>query len=256
MSELKNKIIISTQPNESFTELNNKLLNSGAFLFHYPMIEVEQASITENEKEILKKLDFDWLVFTSKNGVKYFFNILKDLNITHKTNLPKIAVIGKKTAIAVENFSYKATFISESNLSETFANELKNKVISKNQKVIVLLGNLANNNIENSLKDYASVVRVNCYNTIPTKNDYPDLIQKISSNKYDLILFSSSSCFINLAELLIRNNVNLKNLKAASIGKATTETINKYNIAPILTATESNINGLINEVKNYYKLKN
>ncbi len=257
MIKLNNKIIISTQPNDSFFELEKSLKNSGAFLFHYPMIKIEEAQINAEQENTLKNISkFDWLIFTSKNGVKYFLN--KFQNIYGSVILPqsiKTAVIGQKTANELIANGINPDYISNSNLSETFALELIESVIEKNSNALLLLGNIANTTIEDTLLNHAYVERINCYNTVATINEYPELIKKVKNNKYDLIIFTSSSCFINFVQILNKNKVPINNIKAASIGKSTTKTIKEFGIEPLITAKQSNIEGLINEINIFFKLK-
>ncbi len=257
MCDLHNKVLISTQPAESFPEFENALNNSGAIIYSLPMISVSEAEITEQEKNtIINISQFDWLIFTSKNGIQYFLK--KYFDLTEKKELPenlKTAVIGKKTATELIKNGVTPTFISESNLAEIFSIELKEKVIDKNSNVLLLLGNLAGNLIQNTLENHVNTVRIDCYkNSIPKSIDL-DLIKKINSDKYDMIIFTSSSCFSNFAETLIKHNFQIQNLKAVSIGKPTTKTMKDYGVIPLFTAKQSNIEGIVQEIKTYYKPK-
>ncbi|OFX35779.1 MAG: hypothetical protein A2X08_13705 [Bacteroidetes bacterium GWA2_32_17] len=257
MNELSNKILISTQPNDSFYELEKSLINSGALLYHYPMIEIEESCISTQETNLIKNItNYNWLVFTSKNGVIYFLKkinqIFKSLQILENIN---IAVIGQKTANEFIKIGISPTYISKSNLAEKFAIELVETVIKKDSNVLLLLGNIANTNIENTLNNHCKYKRINCYNTVLTKTKFPELIKLVNENKYDFIIFTSSSCFVNFAQLLIKNKINVSNIKAVSIGKPTSKTMKEYEVEPLITAQQSNIEGLVKEIFQYYKLK-
>ena len=257
MNKINNKIFISTQPNDSYYELESSLKNTGVLLYHYPMIEVEESSFTTQETDLINNItNYNWLVFTSKNGVIYFLKkinqIFKSLQILENI---KIAVIGQKTANEFTKIGITPTYISKSNLAEKFANELVESVIKKDSNVLLLLGNIANTTLENKLKNHCNYIRINCYNTIPVKNEYPELIRKVNKNEYDLIIFTSSLCFVNFAQLLIKNKINVSNIKAVSIGKPTSKTMKEYEVEPLITAQQSNIEGLVKEIFQYYKLK-
>lgn len=257
MDNLNNKIFISTQPNGSFYELANSLKNTGVTLYHFPMIEFEEACISIQETNLIKNItNFNWLVFTSKNGVVYFLKKIKQIfgsiNIFDKVN---IAVIGQKTAKEFIKVGITPAYISKSNLAEKFSNELVESVVKKDSNVLLLLGNIANTIIEEKLNNHCKYKRINCYNTVPIKNEYPELIKIVSENNYDLILFTSSSCFVTFANILQNRKISLLNIKVASIGKSTTKTIKEFEVDPIITAQQSNIEGLIKEIFQYYKLK-
>ena len=257
MCNLHNKVLISTQPTESFPEFEYALINSGAITHSLPMISVTEAEISDHEKKTIINIgQFIWLVFTSKNGVNFFLK--KYFDLTGKKQFPdnlKIAVIGKKTANELIKKGIIPSYISESNLAEIFSIELKEKVINKNYNVLLLLGNLAGDLIQDTLKNHSKITRIDCYkNTIPESIDL-DIIKKIKSDKYDLIIFTSSSCFSNFAETLKIYDIQPKNLRVVSIGKSTTKTMKEYNVIPVFTAKQSNIEGIVQEIKTYYKPK-
>ncbi|OFX54739.1 MAG: hypothetical protein A2046_04875 [Bacteroidetes bacterium GWA2_30_7] len=253
MNNIKDKIIISTQPEENFTEFAKPLEVLGAKVINLPMISVKESVISEQESVVLKNIQtVDWLIFTSKNGIIYFFKKLETLtgNINISKNI-NIAVIGQKTGKELEKYGKVADYISKSNLAETFATELKNNVITKNSKILLLLGNLAGNTIENKLEGFANITRINCYETY--KPDYIDkhYLEIINNAQYDIIIFTSSSGFHNFVEVF-NSKENLKKLKIGSIGKSTTKAIEEYGVKPLFTAQQSNTEGLISEILKYY----
>lgn len=249
MYNLHGKIIISTQSEESFTEFAKPLEDFGAKVISFPMISVGKSIISEQESVILKNIQtFDWLIFTSKNGIIFFFKKLEAFNLL--SNI-KIAVIGQKTAKELEKYGKVANYISKSNISETFAKELKNNVITKNSKVLLLLGNLAGSTIEKELEGFANITRINCYETTKPDNINKHYLEAINNAKYDIIIFTSSSGFHNFVEVF-NCNENLKKLKIGSIGKSTTKAIEEYGVKPLFTAQQSNIEGIIDEILNYY----
>ena len=249
MSNIKNKIIISTQPEESFTEFAKPLEDFGAKVINLPMISVRESNISEQESTILKNIKtFDWLIFTSKNGIIFFFKKLESFNLPNNI---KIAVIGQKTAKELEKYGKVANYISKSNLAEIFAKELKNNVITKNSKTLLLLGNLAGNTIENVLEGFTNITRINCYETCKPENINQSIVDRINHKHYDIIIFTSSSGFHNFVEVY-NCKENLKKLKVGSIGKSTTKAIEEYGVKPLFTAQQSNIEGLVNEIILYF----
>ena len=73
MKGLENKVIISTRPLSQDDSMINYLTQQGAIVNEFPMIEISQAEIDDNISETLEQIDsFNWIIFTSKNGFKYF----------------------------------------------------------------------------------------------------------------------------------------------------------------------------------------
>ena len=126
---LKDKVIISTRALEASDTLPEIIRSSGAKLLSLPMIEIIPSPLDTQMTEDLNNLDsFDWIFFTSKNGVVNFFKQLIDLK--GNTTLPKtlkIAVIGLKTGLELEYYGYAPTFISEENTAEEFLNRFEAK---------------------------------------------------------------------------------------------------------------------------------
>lgn len=256
LASLKDKVIISTQPEESFPEFAKLLLNTGAQIYNYPMITVVESTLSPEQQNFLFLLSkFNWLIFTSKNGVHFFFQKLK--TITGSEHLPmnvKTAVIGKKTAKELLKYAVQPDYVSESNLAELFALELKEKVILKGQSVLLPLGNLAGTTIESALQNHTSVQRINVYETSKPLLEEPKYIDIIASGKYDLIIFTSSSGFHNFADIIKKQTIDFYSLKVASIGKSTTKTMREYGVEPVFTARQSNMEGIVEEIYNLFIL--
>ena len=105
---LHNKIFISTRAPEAGDTLPDLLAKNGATVLSFPMIEIKPSELTPAGKAKIGHLDsYDWLFFTSRNGVIHFFKQLIDL--TGSSELPaslKVAVVGSKTASELEYYGY------------------------------------------------------------------------------------------------------------------------------------------------------
>lgn len=250
---LKDKVIISTRAVESGDNLPELLKSQGAEVIVFPMIEVCPAVLNSVETAMLNKLDqFNWLFFTSKNGVLNFFKQLSDLK--GSTALPqhiKIAVIGSKTASELDYYGYAPDFISNGNTSDDFLKEFYKSVNPENQKILLSLGNLAEDTLYERLKKENNVQRINVYQTNKPKTVDNKIINLIRDKKFDLIIFTSPSCFHHFC-LYVEQDV-IRNLKMASIGSTTTKAIEDEGYTVALTASRSNVEGLVEAITEYYK---
>ncbi len=257
MKKLKNKVIITTRPNDEHDTLSKYLRAEGASVIEMPMIEISPVEISIKTKKYFHNINkYNWLIFTSKNGVIYFFQLLE--NITGSRELPhtvKTAVVGKKTAEELKKNGVEPTLVSSGNTSEALLNELKTRYIQKNEKVLLALGNLAGDILEKGISDFCEVSRINVYKT--TKPGYVDkkVLQRISNQNYDIIIFTSPSGFNNFISF-IEKEKHLKNLKIASIGKTTDSAILNKGYRPLITAKVSDADGLIHEIIEYFKQTN
>lgn len=252
---LKNKIIISTRATESGDTLPDLLQAQGAKILSLPMIEVKQSMLNDSEKNILKNLNsYNWIFFTSKNGVVNFFKHLIDVKgNTELSKTLKIAAIGNKTALELEYYGFSAHFISEGNTSEELLEQFYKSENPDNLKVLLSLGNLANDTLLNRLSKENEVKRINVYNTLkPDKTD-ESILETIKNDIYDLILFTSPSTFQNFCSFIDADI--LRKLKIASIGSTTTKAILDADIKPLVTASKSNAEGLCESIIEFYKSK-
>ena len=77
MNTLINKIIISTRPLVEDDQIKSHLEAKGAQVLDFPMIRTECVEFSEKIKAVFAALnDYEWIVFTSKNGVICFYDLL------------------------------------------------------------------------------------------------------------------------------------------------------------------------------------
>lgn len=252
---LQDKIFISTRPEGQSEELAQLFSNAGATLLELPMITIHRANLREEEKKCFLKLnDFQWLIFTSPNGVRYFFENLQELQGNRK--LPatiQIAVIGNKTEKVLTGFGYKPSFVNPGSTGEEFAAAFSFLLKSKNvkQKVLLALGNIAREVIQNELSEMADCTRINLYETLSVERLDEKIWELVSGDKYEMLLFTSPSGINNFVK--IAGKIDLKNTRIACIGETTAKAAIENNIIPKVVAQNSTAAGLFESILNDYK---
>ena len=250
---LKDKVIISTRAAESGDSLPELLKAQGASVLSLPMIETIPSKLDDTLIKALKDLAiYDWIFFTSKNGVANFFKHLID--VKGSTELPKsmkIAVIGYKTALELDYYGYAPHFISEGNTSEDLLVQFHEVYKPKNLKILLALGNLADDTLSKSLAPKNKVHRINVYEIIKPEQVDNEILDLIRKDLYDLIIFTSPSTFCHFCSFYDKDLIG--KLKMASIGSTTTKAINEAGFEPVITAKKSNVEGLRDAIIDYYK---
>ncbi len=247
---LKGKIIINTRPDGFEDYIGKALTGFGAEVFQMPLIEIQPVEIPKIAvTNITKNNTYQWLVFTSKNGVDHFFNQIK-INRNTKSFPFKTAVFGKRTAMALEEKGFNPDLVNRQNTSADLVKELYSK-LKANEKVLLVLGDLANDLMEESLRTKVSVERLNVYHTHFIQSVESEILKRIEQDNYDMILFTSPSGF-NSFKYHADKLINLSKLKIACIGPTTEDVILKEGIKPLFVANPSGMNGLINGILNYY----
>jgi len=254
---LRNKTIISTRPFSSDNKLSELLKNEGAEYISFPMISSVLNVLSKEENNSLLKLEkYDWLVFTSGNGVRFFFEHFNNLFTTkHLPSQLKTAVIGKTTKSELEKFGVKPTLLSSGTTSLDLINELRLQLPQNSYpKIFLAQGNLASSAFEEKLSSEANIQRLNVYKTILPDVVNTDVIQKIKTNNYDLILIASPSAFYNLRDFLSPFKPDI--LRFACIGPTTQKALEDCGIFPEIIAESSTSEGMYKSIKNYFELKN
>jgi uroporphyrinogen-III synthase len=255
---LQNKIFISTRPESRPDELTRLLAASGASVLRWPLIEIRRASLSVQEQQHLKNLhQFDWVIFTSPNGVRNFFGCLKEHAKT--SDLPfnlEVAVIGEKTKKMVQTYGYTTSFVNPGNTAEEFSKPFTQFLKEKNDKpkILLALGDLARNVIQDSLLETAQCTRINVYHTLLPENIDPKMIQRIHDSRFDMIIFTSPSGIENFLKVYPEGKD--KSIPMACIGSVTAAAAAGYGFQPLVVAEKSTAAGIAGSIINYYISKN
>ena len=252
---LENKVFISTRPAGQSAELENLLSEDSATLISMPTIEVRPLPLDELAWQQLKNIDsFNWVVFTSPNGLRYFFARLFELQ--NHYSLPehlKIAVVGKKTAASLECYGTSASFINLGNTAEDFSSDFYNRV-SQGEHVLFPIGTLARSVIENHISKKAICTRVLFYETVMPDTINNEAFQLIMNDQYDMIVLTSPSCCNNLLQL-VSGKVDPAKLRLVCIGQTTSAEVIRNGIEPLITAGTANSQGIYTAIINHFQKK-
>lgn len=252
---LENKIFISTRPAGQNNELQHLLEKEGASLLEMPTIEIQAAQLSSLEKKVFEKLErYTWIVFTSPNGIHFFFEKLKELQGNYQIpHTVKIAVIGQKTAEILTGFGHHANLSNPGNTSIELGTELM-RIIDASDHLLFPEGDLAMGKIKQMLALVSRCTRIVVYRTTMPQTIDQEILNRIIKNQYDQIIVTSPSGFINLVEVL-KENFHADQLKVSCIGTTTAQAVKAKACEPKLTARMSNAVGIVNELCEYYKIK-
>lgn len=250
---LENRVFISTRPPGQSAELESLLMEESATLISMPTIEVKPLPLDEFSWLQMRNLDsFNWIVFTSPNGLRFFFASLFELQSNY--GLPehlKIAVVGKKTAAHLECYGTSAAFINLGNTAEEFVADFYHRVNS-GDRVLFPIGNLARTVIEDKISKKAICTRVLFYETILPETVDSNLLQLITEDKYDMIVLTSPSSCTNLLQL-ISGKSDPSALRLVCIGQTTSSEVIRNGIEPLITAGTANSRGIYSAIVNYFQ---
>ena len=231
----KTNIIITGEDYDfGFDELKAMDVN----ILHYPMIFTQGVDINIHPNI------YNYIIFTSKNGIKYF---LKNTSTSINKNV-KFICIGKKTAEALKRNNLNPDIVVRRNYSKFMCNEIKNMGISKNKKLLLIQGNLANKELFECLSKSFDIDHKIVYTTNPVK-EMVDGLNEIIDNENSYFVFTSPSTFNSFIDkYTLKKNI-------ISIGDTTTDHIRDKGFEPLMTAKMQSYEGISNSILDYLNKK-
>lgn len=182
----------------------------------FPLIRFDYLELSQ---KILDEINFnfDYLVFTSQNGAKSFFEQAGDFPDK------LIACVGPKTASVVESYGYKVDFIPSVYTSLTLAKELP---IRASESLCYIGGNLSSSATVNLLKQRSKVfLQIESYQTLAETHDQ-EKWNSLFAHEADVISFCSPSAVKSFKSQIAEHSLILpKKTKFAAIGTTTSAAI-------------------------------
>ncbi len=207
-----------------FTGISKERFFSKAIYFHLPLIKIEPLEDYTEFSALLKEIDkYDWIVFSSRYGVQYFFETLFKIGFdTRYLKGIKIAAIGSSTKNRLLDFGVIADLVPKVESSQGLIDEFS-KIDISGKLIFLPRSDLSDKGLSVGLeKQSAKVVSAIAYrNVIP--QDLPDIDFEI----FDEIMFTSPSGVRNFIK---RYGLPPKNIKISCIGDVTLSEARKWNL--------------------------
>jgi uroporphyrinogen-III synthase len=247
---LAGRRIVITRAREQAAEWRAKLEAQGAAVIELPLIQVKKDVNLETLAEVLTDFgSYEWVVFTSANGVKFFFEeFIRVHEDIRALGLVRIAVVGEATAVAIRDLRLRVDLQPKKASAEELAREMIGRESMDSAKVLVVTGNLNRDVLVDALNEARTIVdRLVVY-----KNEETDLAQDpvagdFRQNGADAILFASPSAvqsFFDQATAL-KLAPKAKRPLAGSIGPTTTATMKQLGLPVDFEAAEASLESLV-----------
>ena len=249
-----------TRTRDQNSELREKLETLGAEVLELPLIQISKYVEKDALVEILTELGgYDWIVFTSANGVRYFFeDFLKGFPDIRALGLLRFACVGKATAREIESYHIKVECMPDTATGDSLADALIATGSLDSAKVIVVTGNLNRDTLVKKLEAARAIVdRLQLYKTEKTDLTADPIANDFREKGADAILFASSSAvqsFTDQAKSL-KLAKDAKRPLAGSIGPQTSETMKQVGIDIAFEAKKPSLDSLIEALIKNLKAK-
>jgi uroporphyrinogen III methyltransferase/synthase len=243
--------IAVTRTRQQASELTAGLIDLGAHVIEAPTIELTAPGEWSEVDEVLEKIgEYDWVIFTSQNGVRFAKRRLLQTGSDARAFAGvRVAAVGEVTAAAIrDELCLKVDLCPKEFVAEGLTDELEKSNEVRGRRFLLLRADIARPLLrEKLIEGGATEVRdVSIYETRPATSLPQPLLDAIAARELQWITFTSSSTARNLVDLLGPDyKSKLEGVKLASIGPITTRTLKELGLEPTIQAETSNVDGLV-----------
>ncbi|MBI4286615.1 MAG: uroporphyrinogen-III C-methyltransferase [Chloroflexi bacterium] len=247
------KRVLVTRSRQQAGTLSRLLAERGAVPVALPVIDIQPLSDTsELDRAISALADYQWVVFTSVNGVDAFFGRLsvlgRDARALHGL---KIGAIGTATAKALEGKGVKADYIPAEYTSQGFVAGLKEHTI-RGQHFLLPRADIADKALVEGIGRLGGrVTEIAAYRTVRGSGDIAEVRGMLEAGEIDVITFTSSSTVTNLLALL-DGKATMDKALIACIGPKTAETAARAGLKVDILASVQTMPGLVDAIEEYF----
>ena len=242
--------IVVTRRTEQAGAFAQKLAELGADVLEVPTIKITTPIEKDAIVDCLLELNsYDWLVFTSGNGVTMFFDIFfRRFQDLRDIGGARIAAVGPATAAKLRELHLQVDLTPEEFTGRKVAEAFKKFQDIENVKMCLLRAEVANADLPDALAELGAIVDdIAIYKTVPETEDHGGACERLLEGGADWVTFTSSSTVehfharFDLPKLMKK----FPELKLASIGPETSKAIAALGLKPTLQAKEHTTDGLI-----------
>jgi uroporphyrinogen III methyltransferase/synthase len=241
--------IVVTRARGQAEALAQPLREAGAEVLELPVIKFGPPTERQALVEALTGLGcYDWIVFTSANGVTQFFeHFFKAFTDLRDLGALRIAAVGPATAAKLRALHLNVDAMPEDYLASNISDAIAAQGSLENLRVLLVRAEVANRELPSHLEDRGAIVDdVACYRTVAETHVPAEPLASLHDHGADWITFTSAStvehfhALCNLPGLLARFPAT----RLASIGPETTQALAALKLAPAIQAKPHTVEGL------------
>lgn len=254
---LQGRRLVVTRSQGQASELSEKLEALGAEVIGLPLISIERNVDPQTADDVFAEIaSYDWLVFSSPNGVRYFFEaFFEKFEDIRSLGFLRIAAVGKSTAKEIKKFYVTTDLIPDEANADSLADALVETDSLDSAKVLLVSGNLGRDTLNRKLEEARAIVdRFEVYRTEATNLSENPTAKLFREQGADAILFTSSSgvkSFVDQAKDLVLSE-NALRPKTISIGPITSASMTQQGMPTDFQAKEASLESLAETVVEYF----
>ena len=244
---LAGKSVVVTRASGQALALSEALRRMGAQVVELPVVASVPPEDWSSLDLALARLEkYDWLVFTSVNGVRFFFERATQSGASTESLRAKVCAVGPATATAVENHGLTVQLMPHDFIGEALAEQLVAQAIA-GKRILLVRAAVARDTVPEALRAAGAQVDIAAaYRTIPPPGLGEQARQVFGATKPDWVTFTSGSTVKNL--LAVVGVEALEGVRCASIGPVTTESAIRHGLTITAEAESATAEGLADAI--------
>lgn len=252
MQPLWGKKIVITRARAQASVLVEKIRDLGGQAIEFPSIKIEKETNLSALYNAFKNLEqYDWIIFTSVNGVDIFFAEMQQNGFDIRDlKGKKLGAIGPATRQKLEDRGLRVDVVPEEYRAEGIIKDLRPHIKS-GQWILLPRARGARAILPETLQRWGAHVNEIClYRTVPTRKVSEKVLNNIRDGKLDYLTFTSSSTVSNFVKIIGAENVTglQGRFKVACIGPVTAQTARENGFNIDIMAREYTIDGLVEAI--------
>ena len=249
------KGVVITRPERQADDLARLLEKEGAQVISFPAIKIISPRDWSSLDAALYKLEsYNWIIFTSANGVQYFFERLLELNkdIRELKGI-KICCIGPATAAQIIKKGIKVDLVPEEYISEGILQSFEGQDL-QGQKILIPRAAQARDVLPEGLRKMGAVVDVAAtYETVNSGRKKEEVLELLNENRIDIITFTSSSTVTNFLKIMGKDFTLPSRVQVACIGPVTEATARKAGLSVDIRQEKYTMDELVQSLVLHFK---
>lgn len=245
---LTGKRVMVTRARSQVQELAEKIEALGGEAYAFPLLKMVPPRNTEELDQAIRQLGtFDWVIFTSVNGVRFFLERLWQAGGGVEAITGQVAAVGPKTAAALSQAGLQVSVIPSDYVAEGLLTSLYHQ-LHPGQRVLLPRADIARKALPQELSRLGlDVTEVDVYQTVIDAELAPEAARQIKLGMIDVILFTSSSTVSHFVQAMAPYATDgwLNQVKIACIGPITAETARQHGLNVQVEASEYTVEGLL-----------
>ncbi len=253
---LRGKRILVTRARSQALSLVQRIESLGGEVVEFPTIEIRPPESYGPLDQAINQIgSYDWLIFTSVNGVEQFLDRFEKLgkNIADLAGI-EVGAIGPETAKRLTATQIQPSLVPKQYQAEGILEALISETVL-GKRILIPRAAKARDILPETLRQWgARVDVVEAYQTVLPQVDVSALCQLLREGTIDMITFTSSSTATNFAAMLRDQDLPglLSRAVIACIGPITRKTVEDLGMRSEVVSVEFTIPGLVSAMVDYF----